>query len=98
VLDVQLEWVVDGLSRMRSLRWIELEIEDADVSRDDKLAFCAELEAVLTQMRGEDDGWVDGVKVVFVEPLPEVVEVVEEEKWYVGEPGDDEWVASNVYG
>lgn len=85
ILDARMEWVVDGLLRMKSLRWIELEIEDEDVERGVKLEFCVELENVLSQLRNRDDGWMDDVKVRFVERAGEV-----EERVYYGEPGDDE--------
>ena len=89
ILNVQMEWVMDGLLRMKTLRWIELEIEDEDVDREVKLAFCAELERVLSEPRNREDGWRDDVKVVLVERVPE-----KEEKFYVDEPGDEEvWSA-----
>lgn len=87
ILNVQMEWVIDGLLRMKSLRWIELEIEDEDVDRDIKLEFCAELENILTELRNRDDGWMDDVKVVFVE---RIMEEQKEEKWNAGQLGDDE--------
>jgi hypothetical protein len=91
ILNVQMEWVMDGLLRMKSVRWIELEIEDEDVDREVKLAFCAELEHVLSELRSREDGWMDDVKVVFVEKVPE-----KEEKFYVGEPRDEEvWSADS---
>ena len=71
LLDVDLEWVMDGLLRMKGLRWIELEIQDEDVDRESKLAFCAELESVLSDLRNEGFGWMGDVKVVFVERVPE---------------------------
>jgi hypothetical protein len=87
ILNVEMEWVIDGLRRMKSLRWIELEIEDEDVERYDKLAFCRALEVTLTQLRNRDDGWQGDVKVVFIERINE-----EEKdfKWYGGEPGN--WI------
>jgi len=88
LLNAQMGWVVDGLLRMKSLRWIELEIEDTDVDRVLKLAFCVELESVLSALRNRDDGWMDDVKVVFVERVPEKHVVL-----YDGEPGHDEnWI------
>jgi hypothetical protein len=87
ILNVQMEWVINGLLSMKSLRWIELEIEDEDVDRGVKLEFCAELETTLSELRNRDDGWTDGVQVVFVERIPEQQK---EEKYYVGEPGDEE--------
>lgn len=89
ILDVQMEWVIDGLLWMKGLRWIELEIEDEDVDRDVKIEFCAELEDVLTELRNRDDGWMGDVKVFFVEQITEVEEG-SDGKWYAGEPSDDE--------
>ena len=82
-----MEWVIDGLLRMKSLRWIELEIEGEDVDRGVKIQFCTELEATLRELRNRDDGWMDDVQVVFVE---RILEEQKEEKYYIGEPGDEE--------
>lgn len=74
ILDVERDWVAHGLCRMTSLRWLEVELEDEDISRETKLAFCVELQSVL------------GAKVVFVEKVrkeePKLV-------YYGGEPGDE---------
>ena len=89
LLNVQMEWVNDGLLKMNSLRWIELEVEDEDIDRCVKLEFCAELEKYLTELRNRDDGWLGDVKVVFVEPIVDVDDNVEKD-CAVGEPdGDD---------
>ena len=85
LLNVQLEWVMDGLLRMKSLRWIELEIEDEDVDREVKLAFCAELERVLSELRNREDSWMDDVRVDLVERV-----LKKEEKLHVDEPGEEE--------
>ena len=49
ILDVKAEWIQRGLLQMRELRWIEIEIEDEDVSREIKIAFCGELGAAFNQ-------------------------------------------------
>lgn len=93
ILNVQMEWVIDGLLRMRSLRWIQLEIEDEDVDLAVKLQFCAELANLLSELRDRDDGWIGDVKVAFVEKIKEVEG---QEKWYMGEPDDgDVWMDSS---
>jgi len=76
VLDVRREWVIDGLVKMKSLRVLELEIDDANVERCVKLGFCRELEQVLRR----EDG---AVKVVFVER-------VDAEDELAHKPGDKE--------
>jgi hypothetical protein len=89
ILNVQMEWVIDGLLRMKSLRWIELEIEDENVDRDVKLEFCAELESCMMELRNRDDDWMGDVKVVFVEPIIDV-DGDGERNCAAGEPdGDD---------
>jgi hypothetical protein len=35
---------------MKELRWIEIEIEDEDVSRETKIAFCGQLEGAFNQI------------------------------------------------
>ncbi len=50
ILDVRAEWVQRGLLQMKELRWIEIEIEDEDVSRETKIAFCGQLEAAFNQL------------------------------------------------
>jgi hypothetical protein len=89
ILDVEGVWVSDGLARMKSVRWIELEIEDEAVERDVKLTFCAQLEEKLTAWRSQENGWEGKVQVIFVEkvkipPVPNKNFV-----WYGGEPGDE---------
>lgn len=50
ILDVKAEWVQNGLLKMKELRWIEIEIEDEDVSRETKIAFCGQLEGAFNQL------------------------------------------------
>jgi hypothetical protein len=50
ILDVNAEWVQHGLLQMKELRWIEIEIEDEDVSRETKIAFCGQLEEAFNQL------------------------------------------------
>lgn len=80
ILDVHAEWVLDGLCQLKNLRYLELEIEDGDAQREEKVGFCADLAMTLEQ-----------VQIVFREEI----ELVEEEvpnsefRWFGGEPGDD---------
>jgi hypothetical protein len=67
LLNTNLEWIQYGLVLMKSLRWIELEIEDECMSRDTKLSFCQELSNVLNDKRDRSDGWTGEVEVIFVE-------------------------------
>jgi hypothetical protein len=62
-LDVGAEWVTQGLALMRSLRWLELEISDKNVRREDKMAFCAELGMKLNEIGGIERR----IDVIFVE-------------------------------
>jgi hypothetical protein len=50
ILDVKAEWIQRGLLAMKELRWIEIEIEDEDVSRETKIAFCGELGGAFNQL------------------------------------------------
>jgi hypothetical protein len=50
ILDVKAEWIQTGLLQMKELRWIEIEIEDEDVSRETKIAFCGQLEGAFNQI------------------------------------------------
>ncbi|KAG0645622.1 hypothetical protein D0Z07_8589 [Hyphodiscus hymeniophilus] len=86
LLNAQTGWVMDGLLKMKSLRWIELEIEDKDIDRHVKLAFCAELESLLNELGYKDDGWVGDIKVVFIERVPEKKAEVSS----IGEPDNGE--------
>ena len=89
ILNVQMGWVIDGLLKMKSLRRIELEIEDENVDRSVKLEFCAELESCLTELRNRDDGWMANVNVLFVEPIINL-DGDSERRYATGEPdGDD---------
>ena len=63
VLNVEREWVVSGLGAVRDLRWIELEIEDESVVREEKIAFCGRLGLLLSEDRER------AVKIVLVEKV-----------------------------
>jgi hypothetical protein len=96
ILDVEKEWVVDGLLQMRNLRWIELEIEDEDVDRETKLQFCAELEEAFNSPSSTTNSEVKeqrerNVQVIFVERVKVEEKPVSNEDfvWYGGTPGDD---------
>ena len=43
LLDVDAQWITEGLAQMKALRWVEVEIEDNDISRDTKVDFCVNL-------------------------------------------------------
>jgi hypothetical protein len=86
MLDVEREWVSEGLRRMKKLRWIELEIEDEDVEREEKLNFCGQLEEKLNEGRQEGDA---RCRVVFVERIKKEELKNKDFTWYGGEPGDD---------
>lgn len=90
LLDVNCEWVTKGLYEMRQLRWVEIEIEDGDVERAEKVKFCEELERVLNAVQREGDR----TRVVFVEQRSEVSARVKEGGkfiWFGGAPvGEDE--------
>jgi hypothetical protein len=84
VLDVNLEWI-EGLKKMRSLRWVELEIEDENISRETKLSFCQELETHLSTNH------INHTKIIFIEKIKAEEKVVSNKDfmWYGGEPGND---------
>jgi hypothetical protein len=82
-LDVDAEWITEGLGRMKSLWRLELEIEDESVRRDDKVSFCLELERKLYDMMGGEKK----VNVVFVEVVREEAKTGKREP-EVREPGD----------
>ncbi len=82
ILDVDRPWITHGLSSLRHLRTLEIEIQDEDIPRERKIAFCAELSRFLAAR----------VQVILVEE----VNIKEEREisnwefvWYGGEPGDD---------
>jgi hypothetical protein len=43
ILNVDAEWVTQGLAQMKALRWLEVEIDDNDISQDAKVDFCVNL-------------------------------------------------------
>lgn len=77
LLDVDAQWITQGLAQMRALRWLEIEIEDDGISRDAKVNFCMNLGQKLSDISERR------IEVLFVEKL------VEEEKMTWGQPGDD---------
>lgn len=96
LLDVTESWVVNGLLKMGSLRWLELEIEDEDIEREGKVWFCAELEKAFNSSEN-DDKCVNEVKVVFIERVEAQKEAIEVEirdrrrdvGIYSGDPEDE---------
>jgi hypothetical protein len=93
VLDVKAGWVKEGLLNMRQLRWVEIEVEDEDVEREEKIRFCGELEAAFnTELQQDMDGEERRkVKVIFIERRKVVEDPVSNKDftWYGGTPGDD---------
>lgn len=55
LLDVDADWVTEGLAQMKALRWLEIEIEDGDVSRDFKVEFCVHLGKKLSEIATRED-------------------------------------------
>jgi hypothetical protein len=94
LLGIRQNWILNGLLKLRSLRYLELGIEDDTLSREKKIGFCAELEGSLNSLsRREErvDDWEGNVRVIFVEKVVTVAKVVEElDSFYAGEPGDEE--------
>lgn len=100
ILNPSHDWVAHGLLSLFSLRTLELEIEDKDVSSGVKMEFCAALEALLNNQErknrisaGDGEGWMGDVRVVFVEKS----KILKDGKggkekgfvYYGGEPGDE---------
>jgi hypothetical protein len=67
ILNTDLDWIPHGLLSMKSLRCIEIEIEDRDISRDTKLSFCKSLGRLLNKRGDRGANWSGDIKVVFVE-------------------------------
>ena len=85
VLNVEREWVVSGLGAVRDLRWIELEIEDESVVREEKIAFCGRLGLLLSEDRER------AVKIVLVEKVKVQENGNKDVEWLgAGGVGDDE--------
>lgn len=98
ILDVNAEWVQHGLLLMKELRWVEIEIDDEDAEREEKIRFCGELEGAfntqphLSSMQEGEQGPEKGkVKVIFIERLKVAEEPVSNKDftWYGGTAGDD---------
>jgi hypothetical protein len=83
LLDINAQWITDGLTHMTSLRWLEIEIEDDDVSRDAKVDFCLNL--------GNKLSYISGIRVeiLFVEKLVEEAKDTTQDERVWGQPGDD---------
>ncbi|TAQ88154.1 hypothetical protein B7494_g3541 [Chlorociboria aeruginascens] len=85
IFDTNQEWI-RGLLSMDSLRWIELEIEDENTGRGEKLRFCRDLEHTLDKSR--ETSWGGHTKVILVEKIKH--EKAETDiVWFYGEPGSD---------
>ncbi len=82
ILSPSAKWVTEGLLQMISLRWLEIEIEDEEIPKDQKVQFCLSLGRKLSEIFHRK------VDVIYVE---KIVEEVTEKKEVVvrGEPGDD---------
>ncbi len=65
LLDVDAQWITQGLAQMKALRWLEVEIEDDDISRNAKVDFCANLGKKLGDTSGRR------IEVIFAEKLVE---------------------------
>ncbi|KAH8594665.1 hypothetical protein B0O99DRAFT_687443 [Bisporella sp. PMI_857] len=89
LLNANYDWVQGGVLHLKSLRFLELEIEDETIDRETKLAFCRDLCRMLSEKRDREDGWRADLKVVLVEKFK--VEAAKPNfKWYGGFPGDDD--------
>lgn len=87
VLDPSSPWLSRDLRSLSSLRYLQLGIEDEDVSSDVKRAFCAELEGVLN-----GEGRASEFTVVFTESVRVVPKDKDSEGafvYYGGEPGGE---------
>jgi hypothetical protein len=68
ILDVSAPWVTEGLAQMQNLKWLEIEIEDYNILRDDKVRFCIELGRKLNELGdGERSDGEGRVNVMLVE-------------------------------
>jgi hypothetical protein len=68
---------------MRALRWLEIEIEDDDISRDARVNFCMDLGQKLSEISERR------IEVLFAEKLGEEVKTTKQEEMTLGQPGDD---------
>jgi hypothetical protein len=68
---------------MKSLRWLEVEIEDDGISRDAKVDFCMNLGYKLSDIAERS------IDVLFVEKLVEKLKVTKRQDMSWGNPGDD---------
>lgn len=92
ILDVDARWIVEGLCQMRALRWLEVNIEDEEVSKEQKTNFCRELGEKLSDVMGRRINVVNINKgMTEVEPTNTHSTTM---VW--GEPGDDYvWAAES---
>lgn len=65
VLNVDAQWIIQGLTQITALRWLEIEIEDDDISPDIKVDFCVNLGLKLSNIFGRR------IEVLLVEKLAE---------------------------
>lgn len=83
LLDVGAQWVTEGLAQIKALRWLEVEIEDDDISQNAKVDFCVKLGQKLS------DTAARRIEVLFVEKLVEEVKETKPQEMTWGQPGDD---------
>lgn len=83
ILDVDAQWITQGLAQMKALRWLEVEIEDDDISQDAKVDFCVKLGRKLSNIAERR------IDVLFVEKLVDDVKIIKQEDMSWGNPGDD---------
>lgn len=83
ILDIDAQWITQGLAQMKALRWLEVEIEDNDISQDTKVDFCVNLARKLS---GIAERRID---VLLVEKLTDEVKITKQEDMSWGNPGDD---------
>jgi hypothetical protein len=54
ILDADADWVVEGLGQIRNLKWLEIDIEDDEVSVEEKDEFCSEVAEKLSRIFGRE--------------------------------------------
>jgi hypothetical protein len=83
ILDVDAQWITQGLAQMKALRWLEVKIEDNDISQDAKVDFCVNLGRRLSDIAGRR------IDVLFVMKLVNDVKVTKAEDMSWGNAWDD---------
>jgi hypothetical protein len=83
ILDTDARWITQGLAQMKALRWLEVEIEDNDISQDTKVDFCVNLGRKLSDIAERR------IDVLLVEKLAGEVKISNQEDMSWGNPGDD---------